>query len=73
MRPLDGTIRQAERERVIGICIARNAEGRGNCVIDASDRSLHGALREIGSQGVSSALKRDALADRYWRWDVVAP
>jgi len=56
MRPLDGTPQQAERERVISnFSFARNARqdspGRGNCVIDASERSLHCALREIGRQG----------------------
>jgi hypothetical protein len=37
MRPLDGTVSQAESERVIGFCFARNAEGRGKSVIDPSE------------------------------------
>jgi len=36
MPPPDGTFLQAERERVIAICLARNAAGRGNRVIDAA-------------------------------------
>ncbi len=47
MPPLDGTFRQAERECVIAFCFAmESAQRAGKSVIDASDRRLHGALRE---------------------------
>jgi hypothetical protein len=61
MRPLDGTIQAGcKGARHSNFSFARNAgqaqPGRGNCVIDASDRSLHRALREIGQQGRSSSM-----------------